>query len=106
MVLNLLILVCGTSFAYLFGTRWLGLSPTALREGLSRLAESVGVAVVFVVVNVTGVTIFVLVSRATGRFVPFDLATDLNLIVLSLLQAAAFQLWRYSSRERTKDEAV
>lgn len=98
-VLALLILGFGTSLGiYLFGTRWLGLAPATLREGLGRLAESIGVAVVFYAVNVTAVVFFALVSRAVGHFVSLYAATDEILIVLSLLQAGAFQFWRYSNR--------
>ena len=102
-VLTLLILGFGTSLgACLLGTRWLGLSRATLPEGLSRLTESIGVAVVFFVVNVTVVVIFVLVSRAAGRFVSLHALTDPMLIILSLLQAAAFQFWQRSDRK--KDE--
>ncbi len=102
--LTLLILAIGTSFgAYLFGTRLLRISPAALREGLGRLAESIGVAVTFFVVNVTAVVVIVLVLRAAGRFVSLYTATDPILIVLSLIQAAAFQFWRYSHGHNGKE---
>lgn len=102
-VLTLLILGFGTSLgAYLFGTRRLGLSPAALQEGLSTLAESIGVAVVFVVVNGTIVFILALVSRASGGSVSLYAPTDSSLRVLALFQAAAFQFWRHSNGK--KDE--
>ena len=102
-VLTLLILAFGTSLgAYLFGTRWLGLSRGALQEGLSTLAESIGVAVVFFVVNGTVVFILALVLRAGGGSVSLYAPTDPSLRVLALFQAAAFQFWRYSNGK--KDE--
>ena len=73
------------------------LSPAALREGLGRLAESIGVAVAFFVINVTAVFAIVLVLRASGRFVSLYAPTDPILIILSLIQAATFQFWRYSN---------
>ena len=99
--LKLLILGLGTSLAiYFFGSRWLGLAPATLREGLGRLAESIGVAAVFCVINVTVVVIFSLISRGAGRFVSLYAATDPILMVLSLLQAGAFQFWRYSNGKK------
>ena len=96
--LTLLILGVGTSLgAYLLGTRLLRLSPAALREGLGRLAESIGIAGAFFVINVTAVFAIVLVLRASGRFVSLYAPTDPILIILSLIQAATFQFWRYSN---------
>ncbi len=102
--LTLLALGIGTSFgAYLIGTRRLRFSRAALGEGLGRLAESIGVSVAFFVVNATAVVVIALVSRAAGRFVSLYTATDPILIVLSLVQAAAFQFWRYSHGHNGKE---
>ena len=102
--LTLLILGVGTSVgAYLFGTRLLRLSPAALRESLGRLAELIGVAVAFFVINVTAVVVMTFVVRAAGRFVSLYGATDPILIGLSLIQAAAFQFWRYSNGHTGKE---
>ena len=102
--LTLLILGMGTSLgAYLLGTRLLKLSPAALREGLGRLAESIGIGVVFFVVNATAVLIIVLGLRAAGPFVPLYAPADPVLIILSLIQAATFQFWRYSSSHKGED---
>ena len=102
--LTALILGLGTSVgAYLFGTRLLKLSPAALGKGLGKLAESIGVAVVFFVVNVTAVVVIVLVLRTAGHFVSLYVATDHILIVLSLIQAAIFQFWDYTNFQKGKE---
>ena len=65
--------------------------------------KPIGVAVAFFVINVTAVVVIVLVLRATGRFVSLHAATDPILIVLSVIQAAAFQFWRYSNGHKGEE---
>jgi hypothetical protein len=91
-----LALVAVTSTAaYGLGRRWLG-APRAIGPAAARTAETIGVAVVFHAANVGLIVATVLALRTTGTFLSIYAATDETLVIVSSLQALAFQLWRYS----------
>lgn len=76
------------------GTRGLRLSPTGLRLALGRMLESVGMTVIFFVVNLAvGVTGILVARMVMGVFVSLYLAADETILVLSLLQGLTFQWW-------------
>lgn len=76
------------------GTRALGLSGIGLRVALGRMLESVGMAVIFFVVNLSvGVTGILIARMVTGTFVSLYLAADETILLLSLFQGLTFQWW-------------
>lgn len=80
--------------AYLAGTHWLALSKRALGAVAGRLLEWAGLTLVFFAVNFGIGIIGILGLRTlTGVFVPL-FVNDAVVLVLSLLQALAFQEWR------------
>ena len=95
----LLLLACTSAGAYGFGRRWLGLQ-VPISGGIRRTVETVGVAVVFFVINVGVTIVSVLALRSMGFFASLYVATDYTLIVLSFLQGMVFQYWRYSGTAR------
>jgi hypothetical protein len=80
---------------YVLGVRGLGLSGNELRAALSKALECVGGILAFFIMNlVLGVLIILTARLVTGGFVSLYLAADPTLLVLSFLQAVAFQRWR------------
>lgn len=80
--------------AFIIGRRTLRLRPAGLRRAFGRALETLGLLMLFAVVNMAlGVT-FVLAWRAiTGEFLSFYLLNDAVLGILSLIQALIFQWW-------------
>lgn len=91
-----LILVGLTSIgAYLLGAKRLGLLWRHLRVAIGRMLECIGMALVFFLVNLAAGMAIVLAGRLLTRgFVSLYLANDVSLVMLSFLQALAFQWWR------------
>ena len=96
--LFLLILLGLTSVgAYLIGRRR-GLSWTEFRRAFGKMLESIGISLVFFLVNLgLGVGIILAIRTFTPWFVSLYLADNAVLLVLSLLQGLTFQWWRASS---------
>jgi hypothetical protein len=93
----LLLVVCTSAGTYGFGRRRFGLQ-VPISQGIQRAVETVGVAVVFFVVNVGVTVVGILALRSLEVFVSLYVATDYTLIVLSFLQGVVFQYWRYADR--------
>ena len=95
--LDLLVLVIITSIGiYVIGRR-MGL-PTSLRRAVVQTAETAGVVAAFLALNVAIVVVLSFILRTVGFFVSLYIATDIMLVILSSIQAVAFQFWRYSDR--------
>jgi hypothetical protein len=92
----LLLTVLTSTGAYLVGRFALGYEIHVGR-GVQRTLETVGLAVVFFMVNVSVTVVGILGFRALGWFISLYVATDYTLVALSSLQAVLFQFWRYSS---------
>ena len=85
--------------ACMVGTRALALRQSALGPALGEALECVGLAVVFLLVNLAAGVAPILGFRAlTGRFVSAYWLNDVSLIVLSCLQALVFHCWRRTIR--------
>ena len=97
--LYLLGLVALTSWLAWWGGRgWARLDKAAVRPALVRLLECAGLVVAFYVLNLLVGFVAVLVLRkVTGSFISMYVNTDATLVVLSALQAVAFQWWRAES---------
>lgn len=90
--------------AYLAGTHWLALSGRDLVAVAGRLLEWAGVTLVFFGINLgIGVLAILAIRTATGTFLPLYLANDVTLLVLSLLQALAFEWWRGQTASSAQD---
>lgn len=90
--------------AYLVGAKWFGLSWHVLRSAVGRMFECIGIMLIFCVVNLAVVVITILTIRSlTDRFLPLEIASDLTLPALSLLQALILQWWRELSAPRSRD---
>jgi len=80
--------------AYIVGTRVLALERVSLRPALGEALECLGLAVVFLVVNLAaGLTSIFGFRALTGRFVSVYWLNDLSLVVLSVLEALVFHRW-------------
>jgi hypothetical protein len=76
-----------------------GLHPSALAGAMRDVLESLGLGVLFLLVNlVVGAAIVLGVRSLSGHFVSIYLLSDMTLPILSLLQALVFQRWRERSR--------
>ena len=93
--LSALVLVALTSLAaYLFGTRRLGLSRPGLGNAVQATLETIGMGVVFLVLNLgLGVLGIALVRVAGGHFMSAYTIDDLALAVASLFQGVLFRWW-------------
>lgn len=93
--LFILILVGLTSVCtYLVGTRGFGLSGSGLRKAVGKMLECIGLAFVFLALNVAVGTVAALVARyLLSTFVSLYLMADASLLGLSLVQALTFQWW-------------
>ncbi|MFQ5974461.1 MAG: hypothetical protein ACE5Q3_19230 [Alphaproteobacteria bacterium] len=91
----ILLVVALTSLgAVLVGVRGLRLSGGTMRYALGKMLESLGLTLVFLVVNVgLGVVIAVAVRALTPGFVSVYVFTDETLLGLSLLQGLTFRWW-------------
>jgi hypothetical protein len=84
--------------AYILGITRLRLSRSRLWEALGKTCECVGLTLVFFLLNLAVGMLAILAMRSlSGRFVSLYIASDVLLLVLSLLQALAFQAWREGS---------
>jgi hypothetical protein len=80
--------------AYVLGTRALGRSPRGLRVDLHYLAEGVGFAAAFFVLNlIVGFVIVRTLPAAAEWGISVYTLEDLTLVALSMLQGFAFRWW-------------
>ncbi len=85
--------------AYLIGASAGDLSAGRLRAAVGKALECVGLALVFLAVNVGVGTIAALAARyLLSTFVSLYPMTDASLLGLSLLQAITFHWWRELSK--------
>jgi hypothetical protein len=91
----LLLLTAFTSLvAYVMGTRLLGLSTERLWRSLRQSLELLGVAVVFLFVNLTvGLAVVLAVRSMSREFVSVYLLNDIAVVVVSVLQGLVFSCW-------------
>ncbi len=91
----LLALVAITSVgAHALGRKKLGLSGRGLLAALGKVLEGLGATLGFLIINVAGAVLIILVLRSMGRFVSVYLVNDVVWVALSLLQGLTFQWWR------------
>ena len=97
----LLMLIGLTSVgAYLLGKRR-GQSWSEFHHAVARMLETIGMSLIFFLVNLAlGVSIILVVRTFTPWFVSLYLADSLVLLLLSLLQGLTFHWWRASSSVR------
>ena len=89
-------LVAVTSLAaYLIGIRQsAGIKDKSLIQALFLLLECVGTFAAFLAINVClGAAIILIIRSTTTTFVSLYVLVDVMLIILSVLQGFAFQLW-------------
>jgi hypothetical protein len=83
---------------YVVGAFALGLSAHGLATALRKTLESVGLMVVFFVVNVAlGISIVLATRPIRLEFSAVYIVDDVTLLVLSSLQGLVFQWWREPS---------
>ena len=101
--LSVLLLVAFTSLgAYWFGVRRLGLPAGRLRAAIGLAFETLGVVLVFLMLNVVvGVAVALAARVVSGAFLSVYFVTDARLPLLVLVQGLAFQCWRRSGGRRT-----
>jgi hypothetical protein len=80
--------------AYLWGRRRLGLPAAALPRAAARALETLGLALVFLGLNLGGAVLAIGLARSAGGFVSLYAVDDPTWIPLSVLQALVFQAWR------------
>jgi hypothetical protein len=100
-----ILIVAGlTSVAiYLLGVR---LSRQGLWQALGKAFECLGLTLALLLLNLAVGMIAILATRSlTGRFISLYHVSDITLLMLSLLQALAFQAWREGSRHRRTPES-
>ncbi len=95
-----LVIVVLTSLAAIaLGAAALRLPLRALPRALGVMLETTGIVVGFLAVNVaTGVVLVLAGRRLTPYYLTLYEVTDVTLLVLSVLQALAFQAWRHARR--------
>jgi hypothetical protein len=92
--------------AYVLGTAGLGFSRSRMRLALGKTCECVGLMLVFGVLNLAVAMSSILAMRSlSGRFVSLYIASDTTFLMLSWLQALAFQAWRAGSDQRQSSES-
>jgi hypothetical protein len=99
--LFLFVLVAATSALGLYLERRRGrlLDRGELRAAADRVLECVGLAALFLVANTAlGALLTLAIRGLTPVFVSLYISSDVSLIVLSFLQAIAFQRWREGRR--------
>jgi hypothetical protein len=94
----LLVMGLVSLLVYAAAGRRLGLERRHLRAAMARTLEAVGLAVLFLILDLAVSVALALLLRAAGGFVSLYLATDGTLIVLALIQALVFQRWREAGR--------
>jgi hypothetical protein len=91
---------------YILGVKGLRLPGSALWEAIGKACECIGLALIFLLLNLTVGVIAVFAARVVrGEFVSLYHTSDATLLVLSLLQALVFQAWREGSRRRHTPDA-
>ncbi len=92
----LLILIGLTSAgAYPLGTKGLDLPRNGLRAAAGKTLEGLGMALVFLGINLGAGVITILVIRGlTQEFLSLYLVDDLGVAALSLFQGLTFRWWR------------
>ena len=92
---TLLALVLLTSVAgYLVGTRRCGLARPELGNAIRALLETIGLAAIFMAVNLGLVVVVVVMIRAgSSRFVSAYVIDDIALAGASLVQGFLFRWW-------------
>ncbi len=86
---------------YLLGVKGLRLPGSRLWEALGKACECIGLALVFLLLNLSVGVIAVFAARVLQEeFVSLYHMSDATLLVLSFLQALVFQAWREGSRRR------
>lgn len=80
--------------AYLWGRRRLGLPAAALPHAATRALETLGLALVFLGLNLGGAVLAIALVRAVGGFASLYAVDEIVWVPLSLLQALVFQAWR------------
>src|SRR5260370_32364844 len=91
----LLLVLLSSLVTYLVGAKRLGLSTQNLGRAGARMLETVGLIVIFAVVN-TAIGVAAILATPTLRhsFLSLYIANHPTLWVLSLFQGLAFQGWR------------
>jgi hypothetical protein len=88
---------------FILGRRGLRLWRGGLGLVLGKVCESVGLALVVFLLNLSVGMFAILAWRSlTGHFVSIYIASDTTLLILSLLQALTFQAWREGSPQSTR----
>lgn len=99
--LFLFVLVGATSALALYLERHAGRARDRkeLRAAVGRVLECVGLGALFLAANTAlGMLLTLVIRGLTPVFVSLYISSDVSLIVLSLLQAIAFQRWREGGR--------
>jgi hypothetical protein len=90
----LVVAALASTLLYLAVRRHLRLERRHLRQALALALEAVGLAVLFLALDLAVSVGLALLARAAGRFVSLYLAVDGTLVFLALLQALVFQrMW-------------
>lgn len=91
---------------FVLGVTRLRLSKSGLRLAVGKTCECVGLALVFLLLNLALGVLAVLAGRSlSGRFVSLYIVSDATLLILALLQALTFQAWRDGSRHHRISES-
>jgi len=92
----ILVLVAFTSAgAYLLGTRVVGLPACDIRKAAGKMIECFGASLIFFAVNLGVGIIGLLAARAlTREFVSLYMASDVTVLIFSVLQGLVFVWWR------------
>jgi hypothetical protein len=87
------------------GERYLGLNRSRVPAAFDKLLESLGLSVVFLILNVViGAAVSFGIRSFTAAFVSAYAVGDVTYVVFSVCQAIAFQWWWFSGeRARSLD---
>jgi hypothetical protein len=96
----LVLFIVTSGVLYGFGRRLPGLGP--IGTSITRMLETIGLALALWVFNLGVAVVFILTMRAAGTFVSLYLATDPTLAGLAGLQAIVIQFWRYGNRSTSR----
>lgn len=88
-----LVVLLTSAVACMLGTRWLGLTYSALANAALKTLETVGAGAMFFVANITAGMFVIAAARVTGWFVSPYVLGDVSLLGLSLLQGIVFAWW-------------
>ena len=89
-----LLFAAGSLLLLFVGGRGLGLPRARIGAVLARVVEWAGLATMIAVANVaSGFLLVLALRRLTGQFLSIYLNTDVTLLAVSALQAAALQWW-------------